>query len=297
MKKLTRKLFISILSMAFAVIAIGTTTFAWITVSNTATVNAFGGSVEAGVAGIELSIDNGATWQSNISLDSMIASGFKFSDVTTNDGTTFSEYTFSGTSGTATSADGKYIELSFYIRRSDYAANPTGKLPVYVENVIFTNNESGDLGYKLEYDLGQVTDGYKWSKDQTYNFLRVENAARLLISVETGNQVVYEQTKDAKENTLGYDQTGFAHLYWMKKNPTISLPTYSPVGTEDGSVGKPYQAGTTSGLLVELGNAAGGYKVTVKVWVEGFDNECHSKILGQGFKVKFGFTTTSGATI
>ena len=57
MKKLTRKLFISILSMAFAVIAIGTTTFAWITISTTAKVEEFSANVEAGAGGIELSWD------------------------------------------------------------------------------------------------------------------------------------------------------------------------------------------------------------------------------------------------
>ena len=60
MKKLTRKLFISVLVAVFAFVALGTSTYAWITMSNTAEVAAFEATVDAGEAGIELSEDYGA---------------------------------------------------------------------------------------------------------------------------------------------------------------------------------------------------------------------------------------------
>ena len=55
MKKLTRKLFISVLVAVFAFVALGTSTYAWITMSTTAEVTAFEAEVSAGEAGIELS--------------------------------------------------------------------------------------------------------------------------------------------------------------------------------------------------------------------------------------------------
>lgn len=56
MKKLSRKLIASILSMAFAVVALGTTTFAWFTANSTATAS-IEVNVQAGTDGILLSND------------------------------------------------------------------------------------------------------------------------------------------------------------------------------------------------------------------------------------------------
>lgn len=285
MKKLTRKLFISILSMAFAVIAIGTTTFAWITVSTTATIKPFNGTVEAGVSGIELSTDGGNTWQSSIDLAELITdTAFaKFSDITTSNGAKFYEYSFSseGADSTELATNEKYIEVSFLIRRSDWNSS-SGQLPVYVENVVFESAIDGnDFGYELEYDM----EGY--TKGETYDFLTVANAARLLISIAGGETVVYEQAAE-DGNTVGYSANGFAHLYWSKKNPDIALPQYSAP-----AYGTTLKTGDTSGQIIGLGDAEEGYEVIVRVWIEGFDNECHAKILGQSLTINFGFTTTA----
>ena len=64
MKNLSRKLMLSIVAIALVVIALGTSTFAWFTLSNKATVGQFNAEVTAG-EGMELSLD-GTTWYSNI---------------------------------------------------------------------------------------------------------------------------------------------------------------------------------------------------------------------------------------
>ena len=56
MKKISRKLLMSIFSMAFAIIALGTTTFAWFTMNSTATAEIEVG-VQSGTEGILLSTD------------------------------------------------------------------------------------------------------------------------------------------------------------------------------------------------------------------------------------------------
>jgi hypothetical protein len=56
MRKLTTKLLFAIISAAFALVALGTTTFAWFTLTNEATISKFNAEITAG-EGIEISID------------------------------------------------------------------------------------------------------------------------------------------------------------------------------------------------------------------------------------------------
>ena len=55
MKNLTKKLFLSMLTVAFAVVALGTTTFAWFTLSTEAKVEVFDAQVSAG-SGFEIAV-------------------------------------------------------------------------------------------------------------------------------------------------------------------------------------------------------------------------------------------------
>ena len=57
MKKLTQKLVLSVITMALVVVALGTSTFAWFTLTNSAEVGAFSAQVVAGT-GIEVSLDS-----------------------------------------------------------------------------------------------------------------------------------------------------------------------------------------------------------------------------------------------
>lgn len=62
MTKLTRKLFISILTVAFAFVTLGATTFAWFTLTTTAKVDTFDAQMMAGT-GIEMSLDGGTSFK------------------------------------------------------------------------------------------------------------------------------------------------------------------------------------------------------------------------------------------
>jgi len=296
MKKLTRKLFISILSMAFAVIAIGTTTFAWITVSNTAKIEQFSGQVEAGESGIELSWSSSETgqWYTSLNLtDSADFANFsKFSDLTSSDGKIIKEYVFGDTASDGDET-GKYIEVTFYMRRSDYKnvaddASGSDLLSVYVDSkavsfeTYVSDQKITESSYTCEYaDI--VT-------ENPVTNLLVSNAARLSLSTENYT-AVYEQSSSIEDNTVNATATaytdGFAYKYWVKKMGTDSLPTY-------GAITDTEQAQQASNkLIAKLGNAP--VAVTVRVWVEGWDNECHAQILSQTLKVALGFTTSASS--
>lgn len=76
MKKMTRKLLMSVLSLAFAIVALGTTTFAWFTAQATATVSNINVNIAAADSGVLISqntIDFGSnlTYRNKATLDQL----------------------------------------------------------------------------------------------------------------------------------------------------------------------------------------------------------------------------------
>jgi len=71
MTKLTRKLFISILTVAFAFVTLGATTFAWFTLTTTAKVDTFNASMQSGT-GIEMSLDGGFSYKNYFSKEEIL---------------------------------------------------------------------------------------------------------------------------------------------------------------------------------------------------------------------------------
>ena len=55
-KNLTKKLFLSVLTLAFAVISLGASTYAWFVLSESASVQSFSGTVSAGESGLEIAV-------------------------------------------------------------------------------------------------------------------------------------------------------------------------------------------------------------------------------------------------
>ena len=71
MTKLTRKLFISILTVAFAFVTLGATTFAWFTLTTTAKVETFDASMQSGT-GIEMSLDGGLSYKNYFTTEEIL---------------------------------------------------------------------------------------------------------------------------------------------------------------------------------------------------------------------------------
>ena len=298
MKKLTRKLFISVLVAVFAFVALGTSTYAWITMSTTAEVTAFEAEVSAGEAGIELSENydeagpTNSTWLSVLTLQNLPT--VALNDLTTTDGIKFYDFSsnptteagFSSEMTQNSTAQGYvddvytynsnlgYIEHSIYIRRS---SQTTGTTTVCVDGseVVFApgTGESGDFTY---IPKGQST-------ATTIDNLFATNALRLSITGNTAT-AIYEQKEGENGNTLACANDGFAHSYAASQG--IKLPTATLSYTT-------YKAGTTddtqdSTTIITLTDQE-PVKVTFRVWIEGWDNECHAQILTQKLSVKFGF--------
>ena len=301
MKKLTRKLFISVLVAVFAFVALGTSTYAWITLSNNAEVNAFEAQIEAGEAGIELSEDyagdvEAAKWTTSLTLTGPFTT--KLNDVTMEydaDGN-MKFYDFKSVYDedegknsmeidkvdNLPQAEVDYIEFSIWMKRTNSTdALATTTVKVNGAKVAFALPEGASAEGEFTYKNGDTT----VSQSNLYAY----NAARLSITAvvdgeeEKDNTVIYEQkagTDPETENTAGYSATGFAHKYAESQDITIegTGPAYSNV----------LQAGNDSeGFIVLTGNDP--VELKVRVWIEGWDNECHAQILTQKLSVAFGF--------
>lgn len=311
MKKLTRKLFISVLVAVFAFVALGTSTYAWITLSNTAEVAAFEATVDAGAAGIELSEDYGAklteasnvveeavknsTWATVLNLSSATKTELKnkkLNDLTmkydTNGNMEFYDFGTADYSGSEPGytaemkENGKvtdgFITFDIWMKRSSQSEGTT-TVKVDGAKVLFeTVTGSGAFSY-TPADATAIST----------NNLLASNAARLSITGNTpADTVVYQNAAgvdtDAKNNnTTAYSQDGFAHKYAKAQGIYIA---------GSGEAYTALESGTDSGAIITLTNQV-PQKITVCVWIEGWDNECHAQILNQAFSVEFGFRIVS----
>ena len=279
MKKLTRKLFISVLVAVFAFVALGTSTYAWITISTTAEVNAFEATVDAGEAGIELSESgNDGTWTSVLTL-STASTDVALDDLTTKDGETFYNLVAAGnvmSLDTNPTTEG-FITKTFYIRKSP---NSNGSINVVVNGSAVAFKPVGD----------SITATGVYGEVQAEN-LYASNAARFSLAFDDAVKAVYQQAAETKStkaeweyngNTLGYSVDGFAHKYAESQKITLpSINTTTDLPTT-------LAAGEDSGVVLTLDDST-PVEVTLRIWIEGWDNECHEKVLKQTFSVAFGF--------
>jgi len=139
MRKLTTKLLFAIISAAFALVALGTTTFAWFTISNTASVSQFSAQVTAG-QGLEISLDGTyfyTTIPASVIQAKIDSLNVTLKDVTSPDGKNMYYFdddvddddaiTYGGTSN-------PYIEFDLIVR------SPVASTVVKLSSVSFSSN-------------------------------------------------------------------------------------------------------------------------------------------------------------
>ena len=279
MKKLTRKLFISVLVAVFAFVALGTSTYAWITINTTAEVQAFDATVDAGTAGIELCEVGQTNWSAVLELkEDFTATGKELDDLTSADGETFYDMESNGSEmnlTTAVTGEDGYIEFQIKIRRTNVAADDMTEQKVKIDGskVIFTQKATAGAN---EYEY---VDANGVAKDS--DALYATNALRMSLTCGI-KTVVYQQKDGTDGNSLGYAADGFAHVYAEDQGITIDPADYAAPTVDV------YECGDDVADFITL-TGAEEQTITVRLWIEGWDNECHSKILSQSFSVAFGF--------
>lgn len=300
MKTLTNKLVMSVLALVLTGVALSVGVFAWFTVNNTATVQSFNGSVQTG-DGFYVSLD-GSTWVSTILAEDIQAiidgSSFtEFMDLTSPDGVELN--TLAG-SAPATG----YIEFNLY----------------FVGSNAFTEIELTDL---IISSIGRT-----WIPGISVEGTRSEGAANDPITEYAANAarvsfenlfdssvVVGEQAVGVNGNTLGFGAfaTNEAVLFYNAimetaltsgQFPAADLTTVQPGSLVDVSLGAlvPHTTANPSGIaaitptadiLNTIADTSGDYKkgaITVRIWIEGWDEQALNAILTDVLTVGFTFT-------
>lgn len=292
MRKLTTKLLFAIISAAFALVALGTTTFAWFTLSDSATVSQFNAQITAG-EGIEISID-GTNYYTTIPTSIIQAEINKLKvtlkDITSPDGVNLyplgdqnenTKITFYATPGE--NQTNQFIQFNLWLR------SPSATT-VNLESVTFSSTAkswTSDATF-THPKYGEVTPA-------AAKIYYAHDALRLSISEGTTKKVVYEAPASNTNTVLNQTRIseGMVNYYFVKNSINL-LNAYEsvvlPASTNllqldtDGETEIPEPVD-----VVSLAGNNVAKVITVRVWVEGWDPDCFNAILNEYINVQMVF--------
>ena len=280
--KITKKLFVAIMTMALLVITFGTTTFAWFTLGTENKVDGINVNVTTG-NGMEISLDGNA-WKNNLHL---AANDKEFKDLTSADG-----YAIKTMAGLDADTD-NYLTVTFYLRITKNAAGQADFTKVYLASVKGEHGTNDDVAWVADVDFDSFVKGQNYEWD-ALNALKMGFTANTEISARL--VYAYENDDDLCESHGGAAYDGLAKAYAEAKEyeipNTAALPTYKV----EGDLGELNTVILTNG---DFGATAGDLtaanlddrylyaKVTLKVWLEGWDADCINAILAQTAKLSF----------
>lgn len=325
MRKLTQKLVLSVVTMALVVIALGTSTFAWFTLTNKASVGQFTGQVTAG-EGIEISLGDwddvnevydapstNTVWYTVLPsavIQAYITNmydSFRFDNLTSADGSAMRNEALSPVTY---SRSARYIEFVLYFRSTAAKtitwnqASLTGLAQPWTVNVpSFLSSDNSTT-----WTINQQVQVAAWT------------GARISVDGDT-TTVVYQAPSgltggvyNSNEGVASYDLGLFDHDSDGGTTPEVYVPgegTGTPYGaaaygilagktTTFGTV-LPTIASTTDvnaspASVLTLGNLTSGYylgNLTVRVWIEGFDADTFDAIFNAPLAVQIAFGTTN----
>lgn len=311
MSKITRKLVLSLLTVVLTVVALGTTTFAWFTLTNTSTVQPFEAEI-VGDTGIEIALGahSGVAsaptdydWKTTLTtadVENYIASAyggtFQFGHVTTADGVNF--FTLGSTSLTSTSSG--YLEIPLNFRSN--SANQ-----INWTNILL---ESDAYSWTIDVDFtgvsGALTTPGTLSVDAS-NGMRI---AMISEATYGGFTVGYEKPAggsplnvildgDGLEQDLSNGGVGVAGAmsYYYAKNNSLPfnadavtvLDTIQALGSGQPVVSMDDVSGSTTNYEADFFG-----QVMVRIWLEGWDANTYNSILSQIVSTTFAF---EGVTI
>lgn len=280
--KITKKLFVAIMTMALLVITFGTTTFAWFTLGTENKVDGINVNVTTG-NGMEISLDGNA-WKNNLHL---AANDKEFKDLTSADG-----YAIKTMTDLAADTD-NYLTVTFYLRITKDSTGAADFNQVYLASVKGEHGTDDDVNWVADVDFGSYTKGTSYVWD-ALNALKMgftantESSARLVYA--------YENDDDLGISRGPAELAGLAKAYADVKEYDISsapttLPTYivkANLGEDTSKILDKNDFGATAdGLTGTLDDRYLYAKVTLKVWLEGWDADCINAILAQTAKLSF----------
>lgn len=336
MTKVTRKLLLSVLSVVLTVIALGATTFAWFTITNVASVQAFDADFKAN-QGIEIAIGdmgsggfNDLDWVTNLTAEAILSyiqsthliagqTSFEFDHVTSENGRSFTKIqptAFGFNFVPVTRAGSGFIEIPLHFR-SDTALGIDLSVLQFNSPLI---SWRVDVPFYSHFDGVTPIQSLTGSSINAYahDAIRISYTAHELsydpieeIFNETLRTVVFEKpvsstnmvlgggTQDLTGTILGLNGVPGAMNYFYAKNnllpegsDAVVLPASRQlVNNDDILVMTSYRDAEGQLLYPSLDPGANYYgKVTLRIWVEGWDANAYNAILGSRLTVSMSFT-------
>ena len=205
-KNLTKKLFLSVLTLAFAVISLGASTYAWFILSEDATVKSFNGKVSAGTSGLEIAVGDvdgsdkaNIKWRATeLDLTADFVNATKVTFDALKNQAAFDGSKFTKLDGTAGTKNGNYVAFRLYFRLADTSGIPA----------------AGEKVYLTDYDLSTEGTPGSWYVNKAYEGVTgpvgvgeagvvyyVSDAARIAFVTASSVATVYEtETDELKGN-------------------------------------------------------------------------------------------------
>ncbi len=317
MRKLTQKLVLSVVTMALVVIALGTSTFAWFTLTNTASVGQFNAQVTAG-EGIEISL---GTWESNDAtitginaptwytvipasviqarLTAMYSTTLELTDLTSADGIVIEN--LEGTQ--INNLSGDYVEFKIFFRSTSEStirwnqASLTGTAKPWVVDTAYVGANLNEFALAPTNAVGATVQVAAWTAAR----LSVFNLAGDTGAVYQAPAVIGSSTASVVYNSIALPAVSYAEgfefgaaSYQLAKNDGVSVYTLPAVGygaaltsvlSGDPLVGTPV---VTLAKAVSTDTYAYG-TVVVRVWIEGWDADAFDSIFLTSLFVSLGF--------
>ena len=315
--KLTKKLFMSIMTLALVVITLSASTFAWFTLSASNRLENVDVKVVAGT-GMEISTD-GSVWKNHLSLQNSI----EFTDVTSAEGLTFKDMDGNAATGGTTGDEVDYYETSFYVRVNLQNAK------VVLESVSGKDKATAGLlkwTSELDYDGATANETFEAGEDYGFDPL---NAVKVSFTTNQTNEttaadVIYSYANTNNHGEADSSTTGFIQKYLETKEyeipqsaqrtiPTNSYVTYGMTVTDPAQVADSntlikydvVAANAEKAVIIEstdlkdatqfgTDNSLTGLdenywyaKVTIRIWLEGWDADCINAILDGSTQLAF----------
>lgn len=309
MSKMTRKLFLSIIAVVLTVFALGSTTFAWFTLTNTSTVQAFEAQI-IGDSGIEISLGahgttfanpEDAEWVTTLTTEDVEAylvatygNTQIFNHVTTADGVSFS--TLGSAALTATTSGFIELPLNFRSNTANQINWTTVSLTAagnsWIVDADFTDatGTARVAGDSISVDASDAM-RVAMVSDASYGDFTVayEKPAG-------GSNVVLGVGGDLSDGVAaGEGDAGAMNYYYSKNNELpVNADTVVTLSTlTDLAAGQPVVS------LVDVTGSASDFgadyygQVTVRIWLEGWDANAYNSILSQFVSTSFTFQGVS----
>ena len=331
--KLTRKLFVAIMTMALLVVTFSASTFAWFTLGTNSKIEDINVNVMA-AKGMEISID-GKKWVNNLNLTDD-SNAVEFVDLTSSDGISIKTMANETARKEASGNDkAQYFEKVIYVRITKTENTPdytkivlnyvAGKNETFVTTDgadELANGETGKMWLSDATVTGSYKDNHGLEENKYYRFDTL-NAVKISFQGSYGENATcntiygYENSESwgtastnglAKEYAVAkdYDTTGApstvpssyttytASVTTADTNGFVKYDT-AAANTEKGNVlvASDFGKGATKTGLTTVVFDDDNYvyaKLTIRVWLEGWDADCINAILEKNTVINLGLS-------